>query len=135
HEEARRLLVTPPAGEPHPGKRAAVARARLRLAVTLVHEAAADRARTAVEILVAAPHGEVGLRRMQSERRIADRMRQLEPGDAAGGVCRARDARDVERLTGAKLHPGPQHQRDLRAVAGQGGFYGLVGHGRVAPRP
>ena len=63
HAKARRLLVPPPAGEPRAGQRAVVLRARLRARVALVHEAAADRAGAGVQVLVAAPHGEVCVRR------------------------------------------------------------------------
>ena len=119
HEKARGLLVSPPAGEPRAGQRAAVTGARLCLGVALVHEAAADGTRPGVQVLVAAPHREVGVRVVQRERHVADRVREVEAGDAAVRVRGARDARQVKHLPGAILHPGPQHQRDLSAVRGE----------------
>ena len=91
--------------------------ARLRVRVTLVHEAAADRTRAAVQVLVTAPHGEVGLRLVEREQGVADGMREVESHHAAVAVRRARDTPEVERLTGAKLHSRPQHQGDLLSVA------------------
>jgi hypothetical protein len=44
----------------------------------------------------------------------------------------ARDARQIERLTGAELHAGPQHQRDLLAVTRQARLDGLLRDGVLA---
>ncbi len=91
----------------------------LRARVPLVHEAAADRPGTAVQILVAAPHGEVGRRRRAARAAYCrwsapGRIRRSHPA-----MRGARDARQIERLAGAELHAGPQHQRDLLAVPRQ----------------
>src|SRR5258708_21114182 len=102
---------------------------RSRVRVTLVDEAAADRTRSAVQVLVTAPYGEVRLGLVQRQGRIADRMRQVEAGNAAVPVRGADDARQVERLAGAKLHSRPQHQRDLLAVLREAGLDGLLRHG------
>jgi hypothetical protein len=84
--------------------------------VPLVHEAAADRAGSGVQILVTAPHGEVGRAVVQRERGVADGVRQVEAGEAAVRVRGARNARNVEGLPGAELHARPPDERDLPAV-------------------
>ena len=58
----------------------------------LVHEAAADGAGAGVEILVAAPHGEVGVPVVQVQRRVADGVREVEAHRGAG-TARRRDQR------------------------------------------
>ena len=46
--------------------------------MTLVDEAAADRARPGVQIFVIAPHGEVRIPIVQMQQRITRRMRQVQ---------------------------------------------------------
>jgi len=86
--------------------------------VALVHEAAGDRAGTGIHVFVMAPHCEVRAAVVQLQRQIADRMCQVEAGDRAGGVCKVCDLPQLERLAGAVLHAGPQHQRQARSVLG-----------------
>ena len=74
HQEARRLVVAPPAGEP---------RQLAAVRVTRVHEAAADGAGPGVQVLVVAPHGEVGAAVVQGDRDVADRVREVEADEAA----------------------------------------------------
>ena len=116
HEKARGFLVAPPARQARARDRASVRGARQRPDVALVHETAADGPRSGVQVLVAAPHGEVRVRLVQGERQVADRVRQVEAGHAPVPVGGTRDARQIERLPGAELHRRPQHQGDLRAV-------------------
>src|SRR5207237_10761841 len=132
HQKTRRLLVTPPAGEPRARQAAAVVLARLRVHVTLVDEAAADGTGAAVQVLVTAPHREVRSGLVQRQGRIADGMREVEAGNAAVAVRGADDAREVERLAGAKLHSRPQHQGDLLAVLPEAGLDGLLRPGVFA---
>ncbi len=61
-------------------------------------------------------------------------MRQVESRDAAVPVRGLRDAREIEGLAGAKLHPGPQHQRDLLALARQARLDVLLGQQLLALR-
>jgi len=49
-------------------------------------------------------------------------------GEVQTPVRGAADAREVERLAGAKLDSRPQQQRDLLAVPGEAGFDGLLRH-------
>ena len=81
----------------------------------LVHEAPADRAGAGVQILVRAPHGEVDIPVVQLQRQIADGMRHVETDNGALGLRGRGDARAIERLAGAVLHAGPEHERELAA--------------------
>src|SRR5215472_1434581 len=108
--------MTPPAGEPRSRDAAGVAGARLRARVALMHEAAADGTGSAVQILVAAPHGEVRAAVMQRERQVTDGVSEIEAHETAGTVRGARDARQIECLAGTELHAGPEHQRELRPM-------------------
>src|SRR5690606_33581903 len=101
------LVVPPPAGE---------AREVEGLCVSLMNEAAADRAWPRVEILVAAPHGEIDVPIVQRERNIADRMRQIEAAGAAAAACAFRDRAHVQALTSQVLHARQPNQRELRGV-------------------
>jgi hypothetical protein len=65
---------------------------------------------------------------VQRERQVADRVRQVDAGDAAVAMRGAHDARHVKCLPGAKLHPGPQHQRNLLGARRQRGLDGLLRH-------
>ncbi len=105
-----------------------MAHARLGVDVALVYEAAADRSGTPVEVLVAAPHGKIRIGIVQRERQVADRVRQVDAGDAPVAVRGAHDARHVKCLAGAKLHPGPQHQRNLLTARRQSGLDGCLRH-------
>ena len=67
--------------------------------VALVHEAAADRAGAGIQVLVAAPDGEVGAGVVQRERHVADRVREVE-ADAAAVALRGR--RDTRRGRAAR---------------------------------
>ena len=93
HEEARRFLVPPPARQARTREGAGMAHARLGVDVALVYEAAADRSGTRVQVLVAAPHGEIRIGVVQRERQVADRVRQVDAGDAARARCAARTMR------------------------------------------
>ncbi len=108
----RVVLMAPPASESGQGGVAMVA---------LVHEGAGNRARAAVEVFVMAPHRKVRRHVMQAQRQVAHRMRQVEPMRAP---CR-RAARVIASRSKAwpvVLHAGPQHQRQARAVLGDGAF-------------
>ena len=73
----------------------------------------------AVQVLVAAPGGEIRAAVVQRERQVADRSaRGRSPRCAPARVRGARDAREVEGLAGAVLHAGPQHQRQRVALGG-----------------
>ena len=119
HEEARRCSW------PHqPARRARAARRGARCAaarrMALVHEAAADRARAAVQVLVAAPHREVGVVVVQGERHVADRVRQVEADDAAG-ACAARTMRARSNAWPVRnCTPGHSTSAISRAVLARG---------------
>src|SRR6185312_1466483 len=117
HLEPAPQLVSPPTRQP-----------RCALRVAFVYEAAANGTGAAVEILVAAPDGEVGLCVVQCERCVAYRVGEIETHYAAGTPGRARDARQVERLARSELHSRPQHQRDLLSDLLQAGVDGLRRH-------
>ena len=85
-----------------------------------MHETAGHRARSGVHVLVVAPDGEVGAGIMQAQRQVAGSVGMVEADHRAGGVAQAHDLRHVERLPGAILHARPQHQRQARAVLGDG---------------
>ena len=100
-------VVAPPAREArHVGRRA----------VALVHEAAADRARSRVEVLVAAPDGEIGAPVVQRERHVADRVRKIEADARSRALRRVAIARGRARSPVQVLHARQQHERDALAV-------------------
>ncbi len=76
--------------------------------MALVDEAAADGSGAGIQIFVAAPDSEIRVIVMQSERHVADGVREVESDDATNEVSRTRDAWEIKRLSGAELHPGPQ---------------------------
>ena len=106
--------MAPPAGQ---------ARHR-RTAVAFVHEAAGDRARPGIDVLVVAPDREIGAAVVQRQRQVADRVGQVEADRRALGAGQARDRRQVEGLPGAVLDARPQHQRQAGAMEGDGAFDG-----------
>src|SRR5690554_6413575 len=73
-----------------------------------------------IHVLVVAPHREIGAAVVQGQRQVADRMGQVETGHGAGGMRHPGDFGEVEGLAGAVLDPGPQHQRQARAVLADG---------------
>ena len=79
--------MSPPAGK---------ARQIAALRVPLVHEAAADGAGTRVQILVAAPDGEVGIPIVQLQRHVADGVREVEAHARAGAARRGDQRRQVQ---------------------------------------
>ena len=80
-----------------------------------------DGAWAAVEVLVAAPDGEIAAPlSCRLQREVAHGMREIEADDAAHAAARAAVmARKIERLAGAVLDAGEHHQRDARAVFGR----------------
>ncbi|KAG1443296.1 hypothetical protein G6F57_018141 [Rhizopus arrhizus] len=88
--------------------------------VPLMHERASHRSRSAVEVLVVAPHGEIRCDVMQAQRQVADRMCKIEADPRTVQACGAGDRIEVEGLAGAVLHAGPKHQRQARAMLGDG---------------
>ncbi len=79
-------------------------------------ETAADGAGARVQILVAAPNGEVGAGVVDRERHVADRMGEIE-ADAAAVPLRRRSVRgEVEPLARQILHAGQQNERDALAL-------------------
>ncbi len=108
HLKAGARVVSPPAGETRP-----------RVDVPLMNERAADRARPGVQILVAAPHGEIRIAVVKRQRRVADGMREIESGERADAMTRpvrcARDRRPARCGTESR----PQHERNARAVLSQ----------------
>ena len=90
--------------------------------MAFVHEAAGDRSGPGVHVLVVAPHCKVGIAVVQLQRQVADRVREVETHGRAGGVPEPRDVLQVEGLSGAVLHAGPDDGREARAVFGDGAF-------------
>src|SRR6202020_2996779 len=82
-EKPLRFVVSPPTGKS--GQREIPS-------VPLVHEAAADGAGAGIEILIAAPYGEVGIPIVQLQGCIADRMSQVDTHVGAD-PARRRDQR------------------------------------------
>src|SRR5215468_9202941 len=82
-----------------------------------MHEATADGARSRVQVLVAAPNGEVGRIAMQSERHVADRVREVEADRAAVASRQARERADLEPLAAQVLHARQEDQRDALTFA------------------
>ena len=87
--EARRRVVAPPASQ---------ARQLRILSVPLEDEAAADAAGTAVEVLVAAPDGEIDIPVMEVQRHIPRGVGQVETDDDAALMGRTDQSRHVEPL-------------------------------------
>src|SRR5690242_312006 len=83
--------------------------------MTFMHEAPADRAGPGVQIFVRTPHGEVDVPVVQTQWQVADGVGHVEAGEGALRMRRLRDARAVERLAGAVLDTGPEHERELAA--------------------
>ncbi len=80
-----------------------------------MHEAAADGAGTGIEILVAAPDGEVGIPIVQLQRGIADGVREVDADVGADPARRRDQRRHVEQLSGEILHAGQKHQTQAGA--------------------
>ena len=68
--------------------------------------------RTAVEILVSAPRGEVGVPLVQLQDQVAGRMRQVKPHHATVRMPRASHSRQIERTAGRVIDTAHQYQRD-----------------------
>ena len=85
--------------------------------MALMHEQAADRARTAVEVLVTAPAREIAPRVVEGEREVPGGMGQIEADHAPPGVAEPCDLIQVEHLAGVILDPRQQDQRDGIALA------------------
>src|SRR5258706_2074273 len=100
HGEPRLLVVAPPARESR----------QVGCGVPLVHEGAAEPARTRVQVLVVAPDGEVSAPIVQSELQVADAVREVEAGDASALVGRPGQLRDVERLAADEVRRPEQQQ-------------------------
>ena len=77
--------------------------------MALVHEAAADRAGSGVQVLVGTPHGEVDVPVVQRQRQVADReveiVRRRVPGTAVDLATEAAEA--VRRLRGSDIQKPP----------------------------
>src|SRR5690606_5460737 len=87
-----------------------------------VNETSGDRARSGVEILVAAPDGEVGVPVVQAQRRGAGGVREIETDDAAVAPRGACNLFHVEQLSGEELHAWQQRHGKLAGFA----FYELA---------
>ena len=108
HLEAGCLGLSPPPGQPR----------QIRATrIPVVDEAAADRARSGVEILVAAPYREVGVPIVQRQQCIAHRMRQVQAHGGADAVRRGDQRFDVQALAGQILNSRQQDQRETRPLA------------------
>ena len=73
------------------------------------------RARAAVQVLVAAADGEVGLRGMQIDRHRAGAVRQVPDGQGAGVVRGAREGGHVVHAAAAVVDVSQHQQRDVAA--------------------
>src|SRR5205085_6093593 len=68
-----------------------------------------------VQVFVRTPDGEVDIPVMKLQRQIADGMGEIEAREGTLRMSRVRDARAIERLAGAVLNAGPEHERELAA--------------------
>jgi hypothetical protein len=75
-------------------------------------------ARSAVQVLVAAPHGEVGVRRAEVDRHCAGRVREIPDHQAAGLLRALRHRRQRMLSAGAVVDVGEHH--DGNAVVDRG---------------
>ena len=71
------------------------------------------RARAAVEVLVAAAHGEIGLAAVEVHGHGARAVGEVPEREGAGVVRRPRQARHVVDLAGAEVHVGEQEHGDV----------------------
>ena len=102
--------------------------------MALVHETSADGTRPRVQILVAAPDGEIRIPVVQLERHVADRVREIEAHRGAGGSRRRGDGAEIEQLAAQILHARPEHEREPRTLAFQR-FVDVFAAQRVLARP
>ena len=105
HLEALGLVVPPPAGE----ERQVLAE------VALMDEGTGHTARTAVEVLVAAPAREVHVPVVQLQVQVAGGMREIEADIRPHPVRSLGDRRHVEGLAGVEVHAAETDQRQLIA--------------------
>src|SRR5262245_39104814 len=82
-----------------------------------MHEGAADRAGSRIQILVAAPDREVRSRIMQRERYVADGVRESEADRAAMTRRAARDLLEGQWLAGHIVHARPDDGGDRGLLA------------------
>lgn len=82
----------------------------------IAHETASDRARSAVEVLVRAPDGEVDVPVVQLYRHVADGVCEVPADENAFSLCVGCDALDVEELAGVELDAGEEEDGSRRCV-------------------
>ena len=99
----------PPAGQPRDLGRA-------RRGVAVVHEDRPDRARTAVQVLVGAPDGEVDAVVVQRERDVADGVGQVPADDRTGSMAGLRQAGDRQGLAGREVDAVEDDEGQARTV-------------------
>ncbi len=85
----------------------------------VMHETAADRTGTGVEIFVTAPHREIDLPVVQVQHHIAGGVGQIDAEHATLTMGRLRQPRDVEILARQEIDAAQQHQGDLGAALGE----------------
>ncbi len=100
----------------------------------LVDEDRADRARSAVEVLVRAPDGEIDVVVVERERDVAGGVRELPADDRPDLVGRRRQPPDRQRLTGREVDAVEQDEREARAVLGDRALE-VLDADRVLARP
>ena len=105
--KARVRIVAEPTGQP---RKFCVGR------VTLVQVGAGGRTGAGIQIFVRTPDGEVDLPIVQRQRHIAGRVGKIDSDGDSMLLCRLCDCRNVEELSGEKIHAGDHHYRELISV-------------------
>src|ERR1700716_3249810 len=107
HLKPHRRVVSPPAGESRQIDAASMA---------FVYETPADGTGTGIEILVAAPHGEIDIPIVQVRQRVADAVSKVQAGRGAGTARRVDHGCQVQGLSGEILNTGQENQRQSGAL-------------------
>src|SRR5579863_1133096 len=84
-----------------------------RVSMPLVDKTSRHASRPAVQILIAAPYGEVRAPLVKLQLQISCGVRQIKTNHTSPRMTRARYASHIERLPGRVIHSTQHDQRDL----------------------